>query len=338
MLTQEQRYRYSHYASYICIAVFLLLVLVKGLLAALFSGLLVFSLVHMMVPLLERKISNRRARLLAVAAIGAVTVALLTALVWACVAFFRSDAGNMQTLLQRMADIIDASRHQVPAMLQNYLPSSAADLSAMAAKWLRDHAVEAKTIGAEAGRTAAHLLIGMIIGAMAALHQAMPDNDDAPLSAALETRLLFLHRAFHNVVFAQVRISAINTIITGIFLAVVLPLAGVKLPLIKTMIAVTFLAGLLPVIGNIISNTVLVVVSLSHSLYVAMAALLFLIVIHKLEYFLNARIIGGKIDAHVWELLAAMLVAETLFGVPGLIAAPVIYAYVKNELSAGKLI
>ena len=38
---------------------------------------------------------------------------------------------------------------------------------------------------------------------------------------------------------------------------------GIHLPLIKTMIAITFLVGLLPVIGNLISNTVIVVVSLS---------------------------------------------------------------------------
>ena len=62
----------------------------------------------------------------------------------------------------------------------------------------------------------------------------------------------------------------------------------------KTMIAITFIAGLLPVIGNLISNTVIVIVSLSHSLPTAAVALLFLIVIHKLEYFLNARI--GLVD------------------------------------------
>jgi len=41
-------------------------------------------------------------------------------------------------------------------------------------------------------------------------------------------------------------------------LAGVLPLLGIHLPFVKTMIAVTFLAGLLPVIGNLISNTVIV--------------------------------------------------------------------------------
>ncbi|MCK7494761.1 MAG: hypothetical protein MZW92_29275 [Comamonadaceae bacterium] len=42
-----------------------------------------------------------------------------------------------------------------------------------------------------------------------------------------------------------------------------------QLPLTKTLIAVTFFAGLLPVIGNLISNTVIVVVSLAHSPQVA---------------------------------------------------------------------
>jgi predicted PurR-regulated permease PerM len=56
-------------------------------------------------------------------------------------------------------------------------------------------------------------------------------------------------------------------------------------------------------------------------------------VIHKLEYFLNAKIIGSHINARAWELLAAMLVMESVFGMPGIIAAPVLYAYVKKELA-----
>jgi predicted PurR-regulated permease PerM len=59
-----------------------------------------------------------------------------------------------------------------------------------------------------------------------------------------------------------------------------------------------------------------------------------MIVLHKLEYFLNARIIGSKIDARSWELLIAMLVGESLFGMTGVIAAPVFYAYAKKELRA----
>ena len=102
----------------------------------------------------------------------------------------------------------------------------------------------------------------------------------------------------------------------------VLPAFGVQLPFVKTMMLVTFVVGLMPVLGNLVSNTVIVIISLSHSLYIAAASLAFLVVIHKLEYFVNARIIGGQIKARAWELLIAMVAMEAAFGVQGVIAAP----------------
>ena len=158
------------------------------------------------------------------------------------------------------------------------------------------------------------------------------------LSRALEQRVSRLGQSFRRIVFAQIRISALNTTLTAIYLVVILPLLGVNLPLTKTMILVTFVAGLLPVIGNLISNTVIVVVSLSVSLYAAIGSLVFLVGIHKLEYFVNARIIGGQIHARAWELLLAMLVMDALFGIPGVIAAPIYYAYLKDELKARGLV
>jgi predicted PurR-regulated permease PerM len=139
-------------------------------------------------------------------------------------------------------------------------------------------------------------------------------------------------------VFAQFWISLINTFFTWLYLDVVLRLFGVDLPLVKTLVAVTFIVGLMPIIGNLISNTAIVVVALSQGVHVAAASLGYLIVIHKLEYFLNARIIGSHINARAWELLIAMLVMEAAFGIPGLIAAPIFYAYFKEELRAKGLI
>jgi predicted PurR-regulated permease PerM len=110
------------------------------------------------------------------------------------------------------------------------------------------------------------------------------------------------------------------------------------LPFTKTMIVVTFIVGLIPVLGNLVSNAVIVIISLSHSPYIAAASLAFLVIIHKLEYFVNARIIGGQIQARAWELLIAMVAMEAAFGVQGVIAAPIIYAYVKKELSDRELI
>jgi len=71
---------------------------------------------------------------------------------------------------------------------------------------------------------------------------------------------------------------------------------------------------------------------MSQSLVLAFASLAYLVLIHKLEYFLNARIIGGHIRARAWELLLAMLAMEAAFGISGLVIAPMAYSYFKDEL------
>jgi predicted PurR-regulated permease PerM len=52
----------------------------------------------------------------------------------------------------------------------------------------------------------------------------------------------------------------------------------------------------------------------------------------------NARIVGSQIRARAWELLVAMLTMEAAFGIPGLVAAPIYYAYLKDELKSRGLI
>ena len=141
-----------------------------------------------------------------------------------------------------------------------------------------------------------------------------------------------LGTAFQRVVFAQFWISMINTFFTWLYLDVVLRLFGVDLPLVKILVALTFIVGLLPIIGNLISNTAIVIVCLSQGVPVAARRWSIWSSIHKLEYFLNARIIGSHIKARAWELLIAMLVMEAAFGITGLIAAPIFYAYFKEEL------
>ncbi len=337
-MNERARAELPQIASWLLAALSLLLVLKAGLLAALYAGLLVYALVHLLAPRLARRLGSQPARLVAVAALGSVIVIALTAGIWAMLSFFFSDAGSLPVLLKKLADLIDESRSQIPRWLAAHLPPSAEALQQMLTSWMRAHALQATEIGQETGRVLVHILIGMVIGAMAALYDTTQVHRYRPLAAALHQRIVRLHLAFRQIVFAQVRIAAINAAFTGIFLAVALPLAGIHLPFVKTMILVTFVAGLLPVVGNLISNTVIVIVSLSHSLGIALVSLLFLVVIHKLEYFLNAKIIGTQINARAWELLTAMLAMEALFGIPGVIAAPVFYAYVKTELSAAGMV
>lgn len=325
-------------ASYVLAGLALWIVLKAGLLVAVFSGLLVYSLVHLLVPTIEKKFSSKQSRTIAVVLLSALIIVGISAAVWAMVVFLRSDAGSLQTLLQKLANMIEASRSQLPQWVSTNLPDGVDALHDWMTDWLREHAGEAKLVGQEAGRVIVQLLLGMIIGSMVALQDATSDDDYRPFASALLDRVVNLTLMFRKIVFAQVRISLINTAFTAIYLLVVLPLAGVHLPLTKSMIAITFLTGLIPVVGNIVSNTLIVIVGLSHSLQVAVASLVFMVVIHKLEYFLNARIIGSQINARSWEMLAAILLMETLFGLSGVVAAPVFYAYLKKELSDRALV
>ena len=325
-------------ASWCLAAAALTLVLWLHLLPALLAGLLVFELVHVLAPVLQRRFTGERARLAAVVVLSTLIVGVTSAAIFGAVAFFRSDAGSLPVLLQKMADIIEGTRNALPSWLVEYLPADADALRETLTRWLRAHAPELRVAGAEAGRAFAHILVGMIIGAMMSLSEARPEREPRPLARALTERSGRLGDAFRRVVFAQVRIAAINTVFTAVYLAVALPLSGVQLPLTKTLIGVTFVAGLLPIVGNLVSNTVIVVVSLAHSPYVALISLVFLVVIHKLEYFLNARIVGTQIRARAWEVLLAMLAMEAAFGLPGVVAAPIYYAYLKQELAGRGLV
>ncbi|MBA3696238.1 MAG: AI-2E family transporter, partial [Methylotenera sp.] len=234
----------------------------------------------------------------------------------------------------KMAQIIEDSRQSLPSWVLEHLPADAIAFKEQATVWLRMHAGTLQMAGKEAGRLAAHIVLGMIIGGMLAVREAALMTTFKPFARALMGRVSLFTDAFKRVVFAQLRIATINATFTAVYLAIVLPLMGIHLPLVKTMITITFVVGLIPVVGNLISNTIIVVVSLSQSLAVAMGSLIYLVVIHKFEYFLNARIVGGQIRAHAWELLVAMLAMEAAFGLSGVIAAPIYYAYIKSELRA----
>jgi predicted PurR-regulated permease PerM len=325
-------------AAWVLAGVALVLVLQLHVLPALLAGMLVYELVHVIAPTMNKHLSDKRAKLIAVGLLSAIVVILVAAAIGGAVVFFRSDAGSLSALLARMAEIIGSSRATLPDWLVQYIPERPEDLKQTLAEWFRTHAVEVQTMGTQAGRVVALIVIGMVLGAMVALHEAAPIETNRPLARELVERLERLGDAFRRVVFAQVQISLINTVLTGIYLALVLPIFGVNLPFKKTLIAVTFITGLLPVLGNLISNVVIVVVSLSYSLNVAIGALLFLIVIHKLEYFLNARIVGRRVESRAWELLMAMVAMEAAFGISGVIAAPIYYAYVKDELGERGLV
>lgn len=324
-------------ASFIAIIAIILGVLFLHLVLAAFIGMLVYLISSRLSLWLANHVPEGRARLIAISFI-AFTIAALFVVTGVLLGHFFGSHETIAGLAEKLGDVLIDVRRKVPPALLPYVPETLLDLKANFAYALKVHGAELTAIGKEGLHTLAHILIAIAIAAILTLHRFKDVNNSKPLARAMRERLALLATAFSNVVFAQARISAINTTLTGIYLLAVLPLSGVTLPYAKTLVIATFFAGLIPIIGNLISNTLIVLVSLGISFNVAVASLVFLVVIHKLEYFINARVIGGRVHAAAWELLLAMLVMETIFGVPGLLAAPIIYAYLKAELAQVDLV
>ncbi len=334
-MTQEQK---LYIFTQIIALVALFLVLNLSLLPALLGGLLVYFIVEFGTKKLEAVgVIPHAGKIILLVLISLITISGIVLGVFASAAYISDGSDNFVVLLRKMADIVETSRSYIPLWIQSYIPVRMEDWQQEISNWLRQNAGYFSIIGQELGMFVVHIIIGMIIGGMIAISPVVIKKN-RPLAKSLNERVAFLSEAFHRIVFSQIRISALNTFLTAIFLLIVLPMLGYPLPLTKTMIAVTFFAGLLPIIGNLISNTVIFLIALSVSPVAAIGSLTFLIVIHKLEYFFNAHIIGTRIKARAWELLLAMLAMESMFGLAGLVAAPIYYAYIKDELTARKFI
>ncbi|MEW6160751.1 MAG: AI-2E family transporter [Verrucomicrobiota bacterium] len=225
-----------------------------------------------------------------------------------------------------------AQEHGIELPFTDYesLKAVSVDTVKQQARYLRNVANLAK------GATTqfAFLVIGIVVAVSLFLNSkldldrgshALKDNLYSACCDEIAERFHTFFQSFATVMGAQIVISAINTILTTIFLLVV------DLPYTIVVVGVTFLCGLLPVIGNLISNTIIVGIAFTISPKMAFAALTFLVVIHKLEYFLNSKIIGDRIRNPVWLTLLGLIIGERLMGIPGMILAPVVLNYLKVE-------
>ncbi|MFN0066433.1 MAG: AI-2E family transporter [Limisphaerales bacterium] len=185
-----------------------------------------------------------------------------------------------------------------------------------------------------------YLVIGLVVALSLFISQrlrldadegAPPDNLYAATALQIIRRMQTFYRSFTIVMGAQILIAAINTVLTGAFLFTM------GFPYAPLLTVFVFLCGLLPIVGNIISNVVITAVGFTISPQMAFFALLFLVAIHKLEYFLNSKIIGDRIKNPMWLTLIGLLVGEKLMGIPGMILAPVVLHYIKVEASRARV-
>jgi predicted PurR-regulated permease PerM len=323
-------------ASYLLAVTAIVLVLFFHLVPAVFAGLAVYVLTLK----LARHLPKNMNRIGQQVALGVVVTCVMICLTSACASLwsFMGSSHGIAALLTTLVDTLVSLRRMLPESVAEMIPTTIEGLHQQAVEIMGAHARNISLVGMEGFKAFAHILLGMVVGGLAAVHHFREHDKIPRFICELRSRLRALTTAFDKVVFAQVKISGLNTAMTAVYLLVALPLFDVRLPMAPILVLFTFAVGLLPVVGNLISNAVIVVISLGISLGVGVSSLLFLVLIHKAEYFMNARIVGHEVQATAWELLSAMLLMEAVFGVAGLVAAPVVYAWLKSEVRAHGII
>lgn len=151
---------------------------------------------------------------------------------------------------------------------------------------------------------------------------------EAEFAREITDRVTFFASSFERVMGAQIVVAAINAALAAVFLI------AMRFPFRTLLTLTSFVCGLVPIAGNIASNALIVAAALGRSDRLALIALVYMVVVHKLGYFLNGRIIGARTETPTWAILLGLLVGEALMGVTGVLLAPTLIHYARAELRA----
>src|SRR6185369_9540349 len=218
------------FASYLLALIATPLVIHFHLLPTLFAGLAV----HVLTVKLARRLPARwggAAHKLALTAIILIVIGGMIGAGAGLWAFLHGDKG-MAALLSALAETLDNLKRTLPESLTASVPATIEELREEFVKLLRENGNRISSAGMAGVKTFVHIIFGMVIGGMTALHSFKRDHEWPALLAAMHDRAMALADAFDKVVFAQVKISALNTALTFIFLVLLLPLFGIHLPLL----------------------------------------------------------------------------------------------------------
>lgn len=284
---------------------------------------------YMIMDLTHRRIRGAMPELAARLVALVVFLVIAVSLSWMVAEFVRLTLARTPLILSQLLPQVDklASEYGLDLPFENLHQFRTAILEAIKEN--------ARSITAESGlltRGFFQLIVGIFVAILCFLSEpdaskARPNFFDA-VRRELDQRVQVFMLGFEKILGAQVLISLINTFVTLVFLL------AIGLPYVHFLTLATFLFGVIPIIGNIMSNCAIIGTAMTVSPRMAFAALLFLIITHKAQYFLNSRILGSRINTPMWQLLLGLLVGEAIMGVPGMVLAPAMLHYLREEMIA----
>jgi predicted PurR-regulated permease PerM len=324
-------------AAWAIVGAAVLFVLLQHLVSAVVAGLALYLILDRVMQSMSRRLAGGTARTLSLLTVMLISGAVAAGAVALTMTVFRHSASALPDMMNQMAHILESTRAWLGGYGQDFIPevmTDADNFKDAVAAWLKEHAQTIRAAGGWLSIGLVHTIMGGLLAILVFFRHVTHHDGHArgPLAEQLLAKVSRFVDSFSRIAVAQVKISAVNTTLTAIYLLVLLPMFHRRIPFGTTLVLLTFVCGLIPVLGNLISNTVITVLSLGISPSTALASLVFLVLIHKLEYLINSRIVGGETDSQAWEILLAIIVGESAFGAGGVVMAPIIYAFVKREL------
>ena len=314
---------FARNVSYLLFAALFVTVVVLKLGPLMIAGLFSFMVLDSMYRSLRLKVPARRAKWIA---LGAFLI-LATLFGWFTSIFIRGMFTTVpkiaSTAIPRLVEVADAYGYDLPF-------DDMLELRELIVRSVKQNVPRITKASGRISKRLFYVIAGIFIAIFCFFTTHGKDEQENLYDAIrdeLFKRAGSFMAGFEKVVGAQVIISAINTAATAVFLV------STGLPHIAFLVPATFVLGLLPIVGNIISNAIIVASALMISTKLAVISLGFLVFIHKAEYFLNSRIVGASIRFPTWLTLMGIVVGEVVMGVPGIILAPAIIYYVRAELS-----
>lgn len=240
---------------------------------------------------------------------------------------FESVSTQGPQLIEEAIRSINTVAGSLPPEIRDKIPGNSQEFFEMLRHATGDIMGYARNFGGASFFIFLQLVFALILGVSAALMTASPEGK--PLARTWMEVMERYVRCFTLLMGAQVYVSIWNTFCTAVFIYGILPSFDVVLPFRELLLMFTAIASLIPAAGNIMANTLILVLTIRFGVFVALGSVIYLFVIHKLEYFVNGYIIGRSVQASVPEMLIAIILGEVAFGLPGLITAPVTYAFLK---------
>lgn len=311
-------------ASYLLFAAFVAMACFLKLGPVLLAGLFSFMILDLTHRRLATFCSPFVARWVALATFTVTAVSLA----WLFIVFVRLTVQRMPVILGGVLPTVDglASSYGIDLPFENF-----AELRAIVMHSVRENARTITTTSGLLTRNFFQVALGIMIAVTKFLGDPEPAQGDSlfeSLRREVGDRVSLFMVSYEKVLGAQVVISLINTAVTSVFVAVV------GIPYVAFLTLSCFILGVIPLVGNVASNALIIGAAFTLSPRHALLAFVFLVVSHKVQYILNGRIIGQTLKTPMWATLLGILLGEVVMGVPGIILAPAILHYAREELMA----